>query len=262
MSAHPNHDRLLELLADEAMGQISQADAAELSRLLAEANLSDPEALERAAALADVAMFEEDASRGPMPAELAARLVKAADSFCKGRTGAAPVRDEGPYTISVRRWLAVAAVLVIAVAAALYVTARPSLKDPAAARLAMLSEPGVVKVAWADWAVDGKGPEIPGVTGDVVWSDAEQRGYMRFAGLPANDPSKQQYQLWIIDKTRGMSQRISGGIFNGGNGEVVVPIDPGLLVKKAAGFAVTIEQPGGTWVSDMSRRVNIALVPD
>jgi len=33
-------------------------------------------------------------------------------------------------------------------------------------------------------------------------------------------------------------------------------------VNKAAAFAITIEKPGGTWVSDMTRRVNIAPVPD
>ncbi len=57
-----------------------------------------------------------------------------------------------------------------------------------------------------------------------------------------------------------MQQRISGAIFDGssGSGELYVPIDPKLTVRKAAAFAVTIEQPGGTWVSDMKRRVVIA----
>jgi hypothetical protein len=262
MSEHPMNERILELLADEALGQISAADAVELRRLMGEAGGSDAEALERAAAAADVAMHEADRLGEVMPADVAARLHLAAEAFCIGKPGVVGRQDQEAFQFPAWRRFAVAAVLAIAAAAAWYAISRPAIKNPAEARLAMLAEPGVVKVAWTDWAVDGKGPEIPGVKGDVVWSDAEQKGYMRFSGLPANDPSKEQYQLWIIDKTRGMGQRISGAIFDGGLGEVVVAIEPQLLVNKAAAFAVTIEQAGGTWVSDMSRRVNIAAVPD
>lgn len=117
-----------------------------------------------------------------------------------------------------------------------------------------------VKLEWADWDLEGQAPEIQGVTGDVVWSDAEQHGYMRFKGLPSNNPSESQYQLWIVDAERGMSQRISGGVFDAtDSGEVIVEInDPEIPVNAAAAFAVTIEKPGGVWVSDMSRRVTIA----
>jgi hypothetical protein len=37
-----------------------------------------------------------------------------------------------------------------------------------------------------------------------------------------------------------------------------VPVEPLIPVRDVAAFAVTVEQPGGTWVSDMSRRVVIA----
>jgi anti-sigma-K factor RskA len=116
-----------------------------------------------------------------------------------------------------------------------------------------LIEGGAQVVSWTDWA----GTETPGVGGDVVWDEQEQSGYMRFVGLPANDPSKEQYQLWIIDR-RGMEQRVSGGVFNSDGGEVVVPIEPGLAIEGAGAFAVTIEEPGGVAVSDMSRKSVIA----
>jgi hypothetical protein len=83
---------------------------------------------------------------------------------------------------------------------------------------------------------------------------------MEFTNLPALDPNKECYQLWIID-SRGMEQRISGGCFNaapGGKGVTTVVIKPGIQVVGAAAFAVTIERPEGTWVSDMKRRVVIA----
>ena len=128
-----------------------------------------------------------------------------------------------------------------------------SIGDPLAA---IDSAADVVRLNWGDW----DNPEVAGVRGEVVWSDAAQAGYMRFAGLPEAGKDA-QYQLWIIDAERGMEQRISGGVFDArasSSGEVVVPITPRLFVNKAAAFAVTIERPGGTWVSDMSRRVVIA----
>lgn len=293
MTRDPRHDRILELLADEAMGQLSGADAAELERLLVETEARDVADFEQVIAAADVAMHSVSPLEDELPAALAERLGAAAGAYCAGR--AAQRRDEGvagrpvapeapegddaageqgesfdfqrarsefaPRRVGWPR-LAIAAIVAIATVAALYVYSRPAPRNLADSRLALLGQGDTVQVAWADWAVDGNGPEIPGVKGDVVWSDSAQKGYMRFAELPANDPQKQQYQLWIIDKERGMSQRISGGVFNGGPGETIVEIEPRLLVHKAAAFAVTIEQPGGTWVSDMTRRVNIAPVPD
>ena len=107
---------------------------------------------------------------------------------------------------------------------------------------------------WKDW----DNPEIPGVKGNVIWSEKSQTGLIKFVGLKPNDPDKAQYQLWIID-SRGMNQRVSGAIFNvGPDGCVEVPIMPRIAIKNAAAFAITIEEPGGTWVSDMKRRVVIA----
>jgi anti-sigma-K factor RskA len=268
MTSNPNYTRTLELLADQAVGQLSHDDAKELSRLLAEPGAPTIAEFERIVAAADAAMQVSQDANEPMPAEVSARLKHAADAFCAGRVASGP--SSLPFTgLAVspprtRSWgaLAAAAVLVFTAVTALYFVSRPGEVPPAQLRLAMLTQPNVKQVAWTDWAVEGAGPEIPGVQGDVVWSDSAQKGYMRFTGLPANNPTKQQYQLWIIDKERGMGQRISGGVFDGGPGEIVVPIEPRLMVNKAAAFAVTIEQPGGTWVSDMTRRVNIAMVPD
>ena len=94
--------------------------------------------------------------------------------------------------------------------------------------------------------------------GDVVWSDDLQEGYIRFVGLKPNDPNVEQYQIWVIDE-RGLEQKVSGGIFNASaEGEIVVPITPGIDVGRVALFAITIEEPGGTWVPDLSRRVVVA----
>src|SRR4051812_42363633 len=87
---------------------------------------------------------------------------------------------------------------------------------------------------------DWDNPEFKGVTGTVVWCDRAQKGYLKLTGLPANNPETEQYQLWIVD-SRGMGQRISGAIFNSSGGETVVAIEPGIPIKSASAFAVTIE---------------------
>ena len=131
---------------------------------------------------------------------------------------------------------------------------------------------GAATYEWSPWELGGEGPEVEGVTGSVVWDPEANRGVMRFAGLPENDPGEWVYQLWIVDsrglvnEETGQSERISGGVFSFGdceydaeNGVYLVPFEPRLEVQGgAAAFALTIENPGGTWVSDMSRRVVIA----
>ncbi|MFM8633793.1 MAG: anti-sigma factor domain-containing protein, partial [Planctomycetia bacterium] len=117
-----------------------------------------------------------------------------------------------------------------------------------------------VTVAWKA----GEDPVIaaPGADlGDVVWSPSRQRGFMRIRGLAANDPGKEQYQLWIFDAERNADYPVDGGVFNvTADGEVVVPIDPRLPVGRATLFAVTVEKPGGVVVSTRERVPLLAAV--
>lgn len=134
--------------------------------------------------------------------------------------------------------------------------------DPAtlAQNRAMLAGvPDSVQIAWAPFEVPGLPPvEQPGVSGDVIWNDRLQTGYLRFVGLDPNDPNVEQYQVWVIDE-RGMEQKVSGGVFDvTAEGEVIVPIVPGIDVGRVALFAVTVENAGGTWVPDLKRRVVVA----
>lgn len=255
-SQTPMPDRVLELLADRALEGLDAAQQAELSRLLREHGLAEDATFEMAAASLLQAGGAE--AEEPVPESLKRRLEESGRRWCaealRREKGAAPIRIERSRRVNVLPWLAAAAGIALAVVA-WWPRIQMGAGSPSGRRARLLTTaPDAVRAPWGDW----DNPEIKGVTGDVVWSDAEQKGYIRLAGLPANDRSKQQYQLWIIDATRGMEQRISGGVFDGGAGEVVVPIEAAIPVKKAAAFAVTIEQPGGTWVSDMKRRVVIA----
>lgn len=99
------------------------------------------------------------------------------------------------------------------------------------------------------------------VSGDVVWSNAKQEGYLLLHGLPVNDPDKETYQLWIIDENQDEKTPIDGGIFDvNEKGETIVPINAKLKVKKPKMFAVTVEKPGGVVVSKLGKVVAIAKV--
>ena len=45
----------------------------------------------------------------------------------------------------------------------------------------------------SDWATP-EDPRFSGVTGDVVWSDTRQEGFMRLSGMPVNDPARGQLE--------------------------------------------------------------------
>lgn len=272
----PN-DRLLELLADREVGSLDAESRRELDAMLAECPEADDGSMEAAAValmLGSLGEIEE------MPAEVRSGVLGSltTEGTTEGTTGGPteartrevrgpglrltvapdPVVKASRSLLAWSGWFAAAACLVIA---ATVVFNRPGARpavDPASARAQFLQTAADVKHAeWGDW----DSPEQPGVKGVVDWSEAEQRGYMTFEGLAVNNPTEEQYQLWIIDE-RGMEQRISGAIFNADSttGEVVVEIDPAIEVHGAAAFAITIERPGGTWVSDMSRRVVIAAL--
>ena len=114
----------------------------------------------------------------------------------------------------------------------------------------MDTSPDMTKATWTA----GNMPEMTEIGGDVVWSDAKQAGYMRLKGLPANDGTKETYQLWIFDETQDAKTPIDGGVFNvNANGEVIIPITAKLKAKNPKMFAITVEKPGGVVVSDRKK---------
>ena len=106
----------------------------------------------------------------------------------------------------------------------------------------------------------GPDPDAARLTGDVVFDPVTQRGYLRFRNLPANDPRRGQYQLWIVDGTRTQPPPVDGGVFDvpAAGGEVLIPFQPRLPVGRAAAFVITLERPGGVVVSGQERVLAIA----
>ena len=96
------------------------------------------------------------------------------------------------------------------------------------------------------------------VSGDIIWSDEKQAGYMRFRGLPVRTGPDYCYQLWIFDKTQDKATPIDGGIFDvTADGEIIVAINAKLRAVQPEMFAITVERHGGVVVS---KRENIAAI--
>lgn len=242
MNSADQTSRIEELWADRALGELDPQAAAELRRNVFRLGIDDRiTGAELALASVHVAVLSESPLEA-MPQAVMNRIMAAIP--------AEPARAPAPMRIL--PWVSMAAAITLAVFSWIPRAGNAARFDAAE----IDARPDAVHLAWGDWDK----PEIPGVRGEVVWSESTQSGYMKFTGLPANDPSRERYQLWIIDE-RGMEQRISGALFDAaGQGDVVVPITPGIPVRNAGAFAVTIERPQGVWVSDMTRRVSIAAV--
>jgi len=150
-----------------------------------------------------------------------------------------------------------ASVMLVAVATAWMLWQGRLPGDPTLQREQLIaSAHDLIQIPWAD----GPTP-MPGAQGDISWSTSEQRGFMQFRGMRANNPTVEQYQLWIFDRNQDEKTPVDGGVFNiPSDGEVVVPIKPGLQIREPYLFAITIEKPGGVVVSDRSRLPLLAAV--
>lgn len=148
-------------------------------------------------------------------------------------------------------WMISAACLLLALTSWLF-NPRPIQPETNLDRLRMELLASKEEIVQATW-FDGTTP-IPNAQGDIVWSPTKQQGYMKFRGLPVNEPTKEQYQLWIFDENQSDSTPIDGGVFDISSEEgVVVPINAKLHVQSAYMFAITIEKPGGVVVSSRER---------
>lgn len=163
-----------------------------------------------------------------------------------------------PRASSFIPWLVSAACLLIAVFT--WITSRP--RDKAFADVAQLRAELIAsgqELVQAKWS-PGPTPS-EGATGDVVWSDPKQQGFMLFRGLPVNIPTQEQYQLWIFAKNQSEKTPIDGGVFDiTSTEEVIIPINAKLYVEDAFMFAVTVEKPGGVVVSSRERLPLLAKV--
>lgn len=258
-------ERLKDLLADEAAYGLDEAKAAELDELMGAGTGLERDEFMTVASLMQVGFLRGDASKQEhMPDELRDKLAQQARNFFEqgpARSGPPPVSSieqareaRAEKSRQGSRWLSADKAgwyMAAALALAFVVVRSGPDTTPAPESVATLStiltEPDVIVAPWvASAAAEG----YQDVSGDVVWSNESQAGYMRLSGLVANNPEAAQYQLWIVDPERD-DEPVDGGVFDvpAGSREVVIPIDPKLKIKSPAAFAITLEKPGGVVVS-------------
>jgi hypothetical protein len=110
------------------------------------------------------------------------------------------------------------------------------------------------------WPWSTAAGSAPGVSGDVVWDNEQQAGFLTFTGLEANEPLRHQYQLWIVDAARDERYPVDGGVFDiaATTGPVVLPVRAAVPVREPLAFVVTVEKPGGAVVSGRERVMAVA----
>jgi hypothetical protein len=246
MTADPR-DRLLDLLAAEATQGLTEDETRELRGLLRMFPDEDPDSIARAAAAADMAFSDP---LEPMPPELVYQIERQAAAFFANRPEPAPPPPPPRTPRSTYLALALATGLAAALLWALVLRKAPQAPAPTPQKQDLAAEFDKLR---GEPGTQGFKGEKAGASGELVWNNAKQEGYVKVTGLPALDPTKEQYQLWIVDAARTdpeHQQPVSGGVFDvQADGTTLIPVKSGLKIGDAKLFAVTKEKAGGVVVT-------------
>jgi hypothetical protein len=268
-------EKMLDLLIARATGGLSAEEAKQLSELERQfPELTGDDSFEQTAAAFSMANLDDSE---PMPDYLQAKILADADKFFQTDNVSEPVEtEEFQKTFAfepkrpVLQWLgwAFGALACAALAFTLLTTNRTPQIDrvyvketPTPAPSAnqqlegLLASSDVVKTNLAN----PKNPKE--IVGDVVWSDSQQKGFVRLRGVPVNDKTKEQYQIWIVAANQNQKTPVDGGVFDvSSSGEVIIPVDAKIKVEKPAAFAITAEKPGGVVVSEQKKVMALGKV--
>ncbi len=284
-------EKMLQLLADQAAFGLTEKEALEVKMLLKEfPEWENDNSFELAAAAIGLANLNTDE---PMPQNLRMKIAADADKlFSSTADETQEIKSFAPKAgnssgilatqnivqsepkVPFWQWLgwAFAAAACVALAVNIWTTRLQNKEvvknpetiqtptpEPSAAqkRQQILASANKIQTNWADTKPD----DADVITGDVVWDNVKQEGYIRIQGLPVNDAKKETYQLWIFDENRNAKNPVDGGVFNvNENGEIIVPINAKLRIGKPKMFAVTVEKPDGVVVSESGKIVVTAKV--
>lgn len=258
--------RLIDLMVEDATQGLSPQDEMELSSAIAQDDVIriEAEAYAMAATAVELALTKPSQVEA-LPAHLRARLIETAEKIAAPTqpdlklAGTAAQTTAKPTGFSFTDgkmfgWYAAIAALIALAFVIAVETPQPAGTTNTEPTLAeqyesLSTDADTVAASWG-FNADGGDEAYANITGEVIWNADEQTGYMKLAGLPVNDPTEIQYQLWIVDASRSTdvenTNRVDGGVFNiPAEGEVIVPINAKLLARDAAAFAITVESPGG-----------------
>ena len=250
-----------DLLCKKVMYGLSAEEEKQLAELQREGGVDD-ESLSFELAAASVATGSLDRTE-QMPAALRNRILADAEAHV-GKPQ--PVADVPYYQnrVPILGWLgwAFAAAACVVLALNIYFTRTsppvvviPPTPTPSPEKtltpgdmrqqLILSVGPDLARGTWQAVGAAGAQP-----TGDVVWDDKTQTGYVRLSGLPKNDPAAKTYQLWIVAENQDPKTPVDGGTFDiTTDGEVIIPIDAKVKVQNPQAFAITLEKAGGVPVS-------------
>jgi len=256
-SSHDDHsarcDELLGLAAECALfgGDLARED---IERARALGIDLEHEALIYELAAAEIAVAEAmRCGLAEPPKVLAERLARSA-------RGGAPIAGRVAPSRA-REFLAAAAGIAFgAIATALIMQAgsgTDDLEKPTDPVRFVASHPNAVHWPWSAT----RDPLVVGtVRGEAYFDPETDEGLLEIEGLAANDPRREQYQLWIFDAERDERFPVDGGVFDiPEGGRACVPIRARLGVTRPVMFAVTVERPGGAVVSE--RRIALIARP-
>jgi len=245
--------RFDELCAGRALGDLTVDEERELATLCEQLDLAPDASLDLLAAAIDADAWQD--SSEPLPAHLAQRLHDWADQSAEPPAAKIIRPQVSAWRTAARHpvtgWLAAAAMLVFA----LIITREESPLPPAQAEIRLRAEaPDLIERKF-----EGLG-DFKQATGSVIWSDQLQQGFMKLEGIPVNDPTQAQYQLWIVDPARDADSPVDGGVFDipTDGSPVVIPIAAKLALNNPQAFVITLEQPGGVVKSKQETVVALA----
>ena len=231
----PESDRLLELLADQALFGLPTEEEKELEILLAKHPEVDRESVELLTAQLETGGLAVDNGRmeiAAMPAGLADRIradfpgAGRSESFSNSslrttgesaqaglETNSLPPEQTNTNSVSppahrssnpvsllfaVSGWITAAVLFVALVFPEAFSPVQTA--EQLRANLLTSSAPLFQK----DWTTT-EDVSAAKATGDIVWNQTGQQGFMTFRGLEVNDPNRSQYQLWIFDRDQRCS---------------------------------------------------------
>jgi anti-sigma-K factor RskA len=244
MNKKPTNPEIEAMRDDEVLSWLTQdrRNALDWNRLDDEQH--DAEAAAAMYSLSTLDQYEA------MPDDLAARILASAPASQPAAVANAPAPKRGWLHNVGFAWSSASLASTIALALAVRLLTLPA-----------SALPGQIALASPSHYALQPGPDSAGkaVQGEVVWDPSKSGGYVKLSGLPINDPKHEQYQLWVFDGKRDQRYPVDGGVFNvSKTGEVELWIRVPVPVRDAAMFAVTVEQSGGTVVSDRGRIVALA----
>ena len=245
--------RFDELCAGRALGDLTIQEEQELASLCGQLGLAPDASLDLLVATLDAEALQNSSTI--LPDHLARRLHEWADQtaeppaakIIRPRVSAWHIVARNP----VSGWIAAAAMLIFS----LVITREKPEISPAHAQTRLRGEAAdLIERKFA-----GVG-DFKQATGSVIWSDQLQQGYMTLKGIPVNNPSQSQYQLWIVDPARDPDSPVDGGVFDipMDGSPVVIPIAAKLVLNKPQAFVITLEQPGGVVKSKQEKVVALA----